>query len=152
LARAAFQCASAYRAEGRLEDAVVLLRKCLEFKASHLEGRVELGTALSELGRDGEAEVVYSEGIDRAVVAGEAAALRFNRANCRIRRGELVSAREDLQTCLELLPQWAEPKVQLTSVLVEQGEFRQAKRLLEELRAAQADPALIAKIEDRLKR
>ncbi len=151
LARPAYESACAFRDDGRKDEALALLRRCIAFQPSHTEGRLELGTLLSELGRDADAEAVYTEGIALACLAGEAAILRFNRGNARARRGNLDAAKEDLLMAASLLPSWWEPKANLAGIAIEEGDREGAERILKELREAKADPDLVEKIAERLR-
>lgn len=152
LAVAARDCAKVFLGQGRREEASALLRRSLHWDGSRSDVRLDLGALLSDLGRDEEAVAVYSEGVARTRSAGEVAALRYNRALCRLRQRSLATARDDLRACLELLPGWAEPKAQLAVVLAEEGARAEASSLLQELAAAHASPELISRVRERLAR
>lgn len=116
LADAAWRYAAEFRAHGRTDEAMVLLQRCLRFQPSRLDARMQLGAALAERGLEDQAIALLTEGLEFATTAGEAATLRFNRAACAARQGRYEVAREDLDACLKLAPEWDEAREQLAAV------------------------------------
>jgi Tfp pilus assembly protein PilF len=149
LARAALDTAVALRREHPAQ-AAELLQRGLRFDPGAVAVRLELTNLLGTLGRDAEAEAIATDGLGLATIAGEAAALHFNRANARARQGALDAASADLHACLALHPAFTEARAELVSVSISRGAWAEAEQHLAVLRAGGADPTLLAALSARL--
>jgi tetratricopeptide (TPR) repeat protein len=147
-ARAAVVAARAAQAEDRPEEAEALLRRAVELDPAETEHFAELGALLSRMQRDEDAIAIYDAAIDRG---GFHEVLRFNRATCHVRAGQLSEAIVDLQVCVDLVEGWHAARVNLCSALWSSGDREGAARELALLRSEGAPArwvdALAAQIE-----
>ncbi|MEO7094221.1 MAG: tetratricopeptide repeat protein, partial [Polyangiales bacterium] len=109
---------------GDFATAETLLRRANSWDPDNIGITGELGFSLSQQNKDDEAISVYDAAIDRG---GANNLLRFNRANCLLRRRSFTQAVADFRVCLELKPDWHEARVNLTSALFATGDARAAK-------------------------
>ncbi len=109
---------------GSFAEAESLLRRASDWDPENLGIIGELGFALSQQKKDDEAIAIYDAAIDRG---GAMNLLRFNRANCLLRRRSFTQAVADFRACLELKPDWHEARVNLTSALYATGDAKGAK-------------------------
>jgi tetratricopeptide (TPR) repeat protein len=109
---------------GDFAAAETLLKRARGWDPDNIGIAVELGFALSQQAKDDEAIAAYDEAIDRG---GAANLLRFNRANCLLRRRSFTQAAADFRVCLEIKPDWHEARVNLTSALFASGDTKAAK-------------------------
>jgi tetratricopeptide (TPR) repeat protein len=134
--------------EGHSIEAERMLRRAVELDPAEVEHVAELGALLSRLERDEDAIAVYDAAIDRG---GFHEVLRFNRATCHVRAGQLSEAIVDLQVCVDLVEGWHAARVNLCSALWSSGDREGAARELAVLRAEGAPArwvdALAAQIE-----
>jgi len=118
---------------GEYAAAERLLRRAHEWDPDNVGITGELGFALSQQKKDDEAVAIYDAAIDRG---GANNLLRFNRANCLLRRRSFTQAVKDFRVCLELKPDWHEARINMTSALFASGDAKGAKAeiaLLEKL-------------------
>jgi Flp pilus assembly protein TadD len=109
---------------GNFAAAEGLLKRASSWDPDNIGITGELGFALSQQKKDDEAIAVYDAAIDRG---GANNLLRFNRANCLLRRRSFTQAAADFRVCLELKPDWHEARVNLTSALFAAGDAKAAK-------------------------
>ena len=109
---------------GNFAAAEALLKRASSWDPDNIGIIGELGFALSQQNKDDEAIAVYDAAIDRG---GAHNLLRFNRANCLLRRRSFTQAAADFRVCLELKPDWHEARVNLTSALFAAGDAKAAK-------------------------
>lgn len=109
---------------GDFAQAEMLLRRASGWDPDNIGIVGELGFALSQQNKDDEAVAIYDTAIERG---GAHDLLRFNRANCLLRRRSFTQAAADLRVCLALKPDWHEARVNLTSALFGAGDAKGAK-------------------------
>ncbi len=109
---------------GNFAAAEGLLKRASTWDPDNIGITGELGFALSQQKKDDEAIAVYDAAIDRG---GANNLLRFNRANCLLRRRSFTQAVVDFRACLELKPDWHEARINLTSALFAAGDAKAAK-------------------------
>ncbi len=109
---------------GNYAAAEGLLRRANGWDPDNIGITGELGFALSSQKKDDEAIAVYDAAIERG---GANNLLRFNRANCLLRRRSFTQAVADLRACLELKADWHEARINLTSALFATGDAKAAK-------------------------
>jgi tetratricopeptide (TPR) repeat protein len=131
LAETAAEVAKAMLAEGHFAAAEPILRRANQWDPDNLGLAAELGYALSQLGRDGDAIAIYDAQIARG---GSNVLLRFNRGNCRLRLQAFSDAGEDFRACLSLKPDWHEARINLVSALYAGGDKSAAKSEIGELK------------------
>lgn len=109
---------------GEYGAAEALLRRASAWDPDNLGITAELGVTLSRQSRDEEALAVYDAAIERG---GANHLLRFNRANCLLRRRSFTQAIVDFRACLVVKPDWHDARVNLTSALFASGDAKAAK-------------------------
>jgi tetratricopeptide (TPR) repeat protein len=139
-ARFAADAARAAVEEGRALEAELLLRRAVELDPADLAHAAELGTFLSDQGRDTEALASYDAAMARG---GAHQLLRYNRAGCHLRAGRLAEAIADLRLCVGLVEGWHAARFNLCSALWASGDLVEARRELERLRANGAPAELV---------
>ncbi|MEO8704228.1 MAG: tetratricopeptide repeat protein, partial [Kofleriaceae bacterium] len=115
---------------GKLAEAEALLRRAATWDPDNVGIVGELGFALSRQGRDDEAIAIYTTAIGRS---GAHNLLRFNRANCLLRRRDFAEAANDLRICLAIKPDWHDARVNLISALFAAGDRAGAAAEIEQL-------------------
>ena len=126
---------SAFRA-GRYEEAAIAFRKAVEAAPDSVAARIDLGSALGELG---DAEAALAE-YDKALeIAPANPTALFNAGVLRARRGELELALEHLRFAAQIAPEDVTIHLQLGNALRKSGDLDAA--LLQYRSAVELDPA-----------
>lgn len=132
---------------GEYAAAEALLRRATTWDPDNLGVTAELGITLSRQSQDEEALAVYDAAIERG---GANHLLRFNRANCLLRRRSFTQAVVDFRACLAVKPDWHDARVNLTSALFASGDVKAAKAEVAQLEKLGGPPQHIAALRQML--
>ena len=136
-ARAEFERGTAAAQEGRLAEAIVMLRRAVELKPGFAEAHYNLAAAYRDLGESDASLAAYRRA---AELAPRFADVHVDIASLLRERRELAAAERSLQAALSLKPDSAEALLELGNVRKGGGDWRGALQAFGQ--ACRLDPAL----------
>jgi len=145
-ARRAFELGSERYRAGDLLSAIEFWRRGMRLDPLDEEMAVELGATLSELGRDAEALAVYETFAELTPYS----LLCMNHGNTLLRLERLAEAVAAYELCLNVLPSWVDPRVNMASALMGMGRLDEAQVQLGLLLQHGVDPGLHAALVQQL--
>lgn len=147
LAEKAYTLALEAEKEQKIDIAIQLWRRCIELNPLHIEAILDVGATLSKQGNDQEALTLYEQTL---TIAPRMTLIRFNRANCFLRLGQLELALSEYQICAQELPNWRDPHVQQTCIYLLKKDFFKAHQEILILKELGASDDLIQALQNQI--